>query len=70
MRNGRSAAAGTRIMDHELRTWDLYNLFEALAPESLNVMRDLFRHIFSLSGKEVGGLPYDAIQISWCAFIL
>ncbi|KAG1689054.1 hypothetical protein DVH05_002822 [Phytophthora capsici] len=58
-----------RVMDSDLRTWDLYDLSGAVAPDSLENMKNIFRRFRGLRQKGIEGVEYGALQESWCAFI-
>ncbi|KAG1697864.1 hypothetical protein DVH05_015818 [Phytophthora capsici] len=65
----RDVSRRPRVMDSELRTWDLYDLSGAVASDSLETMKSIFRRFRGLRQKGIEGVEYGALQESWCAFI-
>ncbi|KAG1681914.1 hypothetical protein DVH05_024111 [Phytophthora capsici] len=64
-----AARAHTRLMDDELKPWQLYDLSGAVAPDSPDTMKDFFRRFRNLRGKSLEGFDNDALARSWSAFI-
>ncbi|KAG1693099.1 hypothetical protein DVH05_023879 [Phytophthora capsici] len=63
-----TARAPTRLMDDELKPWQLYDLSGAVAPDSLDTMKEFFRRFCNLRGKSLEDFDNDALARSWSAF--
>ncbi|CAI5711108.1 unnamed protein product [Peronospora destructor] len=60
----------SRVMDEDLKLWDLYSLEGAEEPESPESMKNLFTRYRTVRGKATNhAYTNDALQRSWCAFI-
>ena len=58
-----SGSGYQRVMDQDIKPWELYDLSGARAPDSLHTMTDHFRRFRGLRNKEIGGVSYDPLQI-------
>ncbi|POM71093.1 Hypothetical protein PHPALM_12380 [Phytophthora palmivora] len=61
------APSSFRVMDRELKPWDLYDVSGAESPEPLATIQDYFRRFRALRGKGIDGVAHDSLQRSWCA---